>query len=111
MTSKRPSLPKVSEEMKRWSALLADEMKRWPETSVSSLFGMISVYRGDTIFALLPGTRGLDLPNAIATKLNGPGKTEREKWDSFTIEADKELGAVLRRLEGAYRQAKTTPPT
>jgi hypothetical protein len=107
MTSKRPSLPKVSEEMKRWSVLLADEMKRWPETRLSSMFGMISVYRGDTIFALLPGTRGLDLPNAITTKLNRPGKTEREKWDSFTIETDKELGAALRRLEDAYRQAKT----
>ena len=92
--------------MKRWSVLLADEMKRWPETRVSSMFGMTSVYRGDTIFALLPGTRAMELQNAIATKINRTGKAEREKWQSFTIESDAELGAALERLGEAYRAAK-----
>jgi hypothetical protein len=92
--------------MKRRSALLADEMKRWPETRVGSMFGMTSVYRGNTIFALLPGTRALDMPNAIATKLNRAGKTEGEKWQSFAIESDDALGAALERLDEAYRAAK-----
>ncbi len=105
MKTKRPALPKVSEEMKRWSALLVQEMKRWPEIRVSSMFGMTSVYRGDTIFALLPGTRALDMPNAIATKLNRAGKTEGEKWQSFAIESDDALGAALERLDEAYRAA------
>jgi hypothetical protein len=106
MAIKRPTFPKVSEEMKRWSALLADEIKRWPGTRVGSMFGMISVYRGDTIFALLPDKRGLELPNAIATKLNGPGQTEAKKWQSFVIESDQELKIALERLDQAYRAAK-----
>jgi hypothetical protein len=70
------------------------------------MFGMISIYRGDTIFALLPGTRGLELPNAIATKRNEPGQTEGEKWQSFAIEDDGELAAALKHLEEAYRKAR-----
>ena len=70
------------------------------------MFGMISIYRGDTIFALLPGTRGLELPNTIATKLNEPAPTEREKWQSFAIEDDGELAAALKHLEDAYRKAR-----
>jgi len=105
MAIKRPTFPKVSEEMKRWSVLLADEMKRWPETRVGSMFGMISVYRGDTIFALLPDKRGLELPNAITIKWNGAGKSEREKWQSFVIEGDNDLTAAIKQLEEAYRSA------
>ncbi len=106
MAIKRPTFPKVSEEMKRRSALLADEIKRWPEVRVGSMFGMVSVYRGNTIFALLPDKRGLELPNAIATKLKGPGKAEARKWQSFVIESDDALGAALERLDEAYRAAK-----
>jgi hypothetical protein len=69
------------------------------------MFGMISLYRGDTIFALLPDTRGLELPNAIATKLNGTRKSEGEKWQSFAIEDDGGLGEALRRLDEAYQRA------
>ncbi|MBB5318965.1 hypothetical protein [Tunturibacter empetritectus] len=70
------------------------------------MFGMFSIYRGDTIFALLPGTRGLEQPNTIATKLNEPGPTEREKWQSFAVEDDDKLAAALKRLEKAYRKAR-----
>ena len=70
------------------------------------MFGMFSIYRGDTIFALLPGTRALELPNTIAMKLNGPAQTEREKWQSFAIEDDGELAAALKHLEDAYRKAR-----
>ena len=70
------------------------------------MFGMISIHRGDTIFALLPGTRGLELPNAIATKRNEPGQTEGEKWQSFAIEDDGELATALKHLEEAYRKAR-----
>jgi hypothetical protein len=105
MATKRPALPKVSEEMKRWSVLLVEEVKQWPGTRTGRMFGMISLYRGDTIFALVPDTRGWELPNAIATKLNGIGKSEGEKWQSFAIEDDGELGEALKRLDEAYRRA------
>ena len=105
MATKRPALPKVSEEMKRWSVLLVEEVKQWPETRTGRMFGMISLYRGDTIFALVPDTRGLELPNAIAIKLNGTGKIEGKKWQSFAIEDDGELGEALKRLDEAYRRA------
>lgn len=103
---RRPTFPKISEEMKRWSVLLAEEMKRWPDTRVGRMFGMFSIYRGNTIFALLPDTRGLEMPNAIAIKRTGPGMTEGEKWQSFTIESDNQLGAALERLRKAYQSAE-----
>lgn len=107
MAIKRPTFPKVSEDMKRRSALLADEVRRWPETRIGTMFGMTSVYRGDTIFALLPCKRGLEMPNAIATKENGPGKKEAKKWQSFVIATDNDLGAALKHLEEAYSKANT----
>jgi hypothetical protein len=108
---KHPTFPKISDEMKRWSALLAEEMKSWPDVRIGSMFGMNSMYRGKTIFALLPEKRGLEFPNAIAIKRNGLGKladkTEKHKWQSIVIESDKDLNAVLKQLEDAYGKAKT----
>lgn len=107
---KHPTFPKVSDDMKRWSVLLADEMRSWPEIRVGSMFGMTSIYRGKIIFALLPDKRGLEFPNAIAIKRNDggkiPGKTEKHKWQSIVIESDNNLSAALKQLEEAYRRAK-----
>jgi hypothetical protein len=109
---KHPTFPKISDEMKRWSALLADEMKTWPDIRIGSMFGMTSIYRGKAIFALLPDKRGLEFPNAIAVKRDGlgqvPGKTEKHKWQSIIIESDQDLSTALKELEGAYSNAKTT---
>jgi len=106
-----PTFPKVSDEMKRWSALLADELKTWPEVRIGSMFGMTSIYRGKAIFALLPDKRGLEFPNAIALKRNDggeiPGKTEKHKWQSFILESDNDLRGALEQLAEAYRKAKT----
>lgn len=108
-----PTFPKISDDMKRWSTLLAEELKTWPEVHTSSMFGMTSVYRGKAIFALLPGKCGLEFSNAIAIKRNDgaqiPGKTEKHKWQSFIIETDNDLNAALKQLEEAYRKAKTAP--
>ncbi|HEX7157830.1 MAG TPA: hypothetical protein VF214_02355 [Edaphobacter sp.] len=86
---KHPTFPKISDEMKRWSVLLAGEMKTWPDIRIGSMFGMTSIYRGKAIFALLPDKRGLEFPNAIAVKRDGLG-----------------LSAALKQLEEAYRKAK-----
>lgn len=110
---KHPTFPKISDDMKRRSVLVADEMRQWPEIRIGSMFGMISIYRGKAIFALLPDKRGLEFPDAIAIKRNDgakiPGKTEKHKWQSIVIENDHDLSAALKHLEDAYRRAKTIP--
>src|SRR5262245_9274080 len=65
----RPSLPKLSEEMKAWSAALAAEVTTWPEVTTRPMFGFTALYRRDKIFAALPRTRGMESPNALAFKL------------------------------------------
>lgn len=102
---KHPTFPRISDEMKHHSALLAEEMRQWPEVRVGAMFGMTSIYRGETILALLPGKRGLELPNAIAIKQNRSGGKERHKWQSVLIESDADLGIALKQLEEAYRKA------
>ena len=109
---KRPAFTPVGEEMRRRSALLAAEVLRWPGVRVGKMFGMQSVYRGEVIFALLPGTRGLWEANAIMVKLYGvgeakkPRKREGEKWRSVPVVSDEDLTAALERLDEAYRSAK-----
>ena len=101
----RPKLPKVSDEMKRWSVLLQNELKQWPNTRTGKMFGLISVYRGDKIFALLPEARGFESPNAIATKRNNLPGAEGKKWQTFAIESDADLAAALEQLNHAYQAA------
>ena len=61
MATRRFTFPKISDEMKRYAALLEAELKRWPEVHTGKMFGMVSVYRGDRIFALLPASRRINL--------------------------------------------------
>ena len=53
----RPKLPKISEEMKAWSAALAGEVGEWPHVSTRSFFGFTALYRKDKMFAALPRCR------------------------------------------------------
>ena len=98
----RPKLPKVSEEMKRWSALLQTEVTQWPNTRTGKMFGLISVYRGKKIFALLPEARGFEHPNAIATKRNNLPGAEGKKWQTFIMETEADLTTALEHLHKAY---------
>ena len=70
------------------------------------MFGMVSVYRGDRIFAFLPATRTLQIPNSIMIKSDRPTKREGEKWDWLQIDSEADLPTALSRLDQAYRQAK-----
>ncbi len=103
MPSKRPTFAKVSDETKRLAALLEAELTRWPEVRTGKMFGMVSVYRNETIFALLPATRGLWSPNSIMVKPQRPAKREGEKWESVELNSEADLGTVLKRLDRAYR--------
>ena len=107
----RPSLPKVSEEMKAWSAALAAEITTWPGVTTRPMFGFTALYRHRKIFAVLPCTRGMETPNSLAFKLEsaGPrtlararrdpriGFTEMRKarWMNLEITSDANLRSAL----------------
>jgi len=52
--------------MRRISALIGDEILRWPEVTERPMFGMRAFYRKGVVFALLPDKRTMDRPNSIA---------------------------------------------
>jgi len=111
-TEPRFTFPKISAEMKRYAALLEAELKRWPNVRTGKMFGMVSVYRGDRIFALLPATRSLEGANSIMIKVERrgsqgrPEEREGKKWDAVEILTEADLTAALDRLQQAYARAK-----
>jgi hypothetical protein len=106
MAKKRFTFPKATEEMKRFAVLLENELKRWPEVRTGKMFGMVSIYRGDRIFALLPASRGLEGANSIMIKRERPAEREGKKWDSLEILSEADLAMALARLDEAYSKAK-----
>jgi len=119
----RPKLTRVSEEMKRLAELLEAEMLAWPNVTSRPMFGLNGIYRGSNIFAVLPRTRAMDVPDSIAFRLlKRPrniidelrnderivASTSEAKWISFAMESDSEIHAALKWLALAYRQAVKT---
>jgi hypothetical protein len=123
MKSKRTSqgLPKVSEQMKAWSAALGAEVGDWPQLSLRSFFGFTALYRKDKIFAVLPRTRGWGTANSLAFKLQSatPGARSRiekdprigftlmkkTRWFTFELSSDEDLHDALDWLGRAYEAA------
>ncbi|MFZ1011679.1 MAG: hypothetical protein WAN65_32885 [Candidatus Sulfotelmatobacter sp.] len=121
MKSTRPKLPRVSEQMKIWSAALSTEAGNWPQVTRRSFFGFTALYRRDKIFALLPRTRAMETPNALAFKLDSPsarmnallrhdpriGSTQMQKarWFTFEMSCDTDLRAAIEWLDRAYRKS------
>jgi hypothetical protein len=116
----RPKLPHVSEEMKRLAQLLETEILTWPNVTSRPMFGLNGIYRGTNIFAVLPRTRAMDIPDSIAFRLLKRTRhitaelhndkrivksTPEAKWISFVMESDSEIHAALNWLALAYRQA------
>jgi hypothetical protein len=117
----RPKLLPVSEETRRWSALLESELLSWPGVIVKRMFGLRALYRGKRIFAALPNSRGLGPDASILIKFNpmptaflkraqgdlrihtnSPGKG----WFSFTLASDTDLHDALDWLNHSYEAAK-----
>lgn len=123
LKSTRPKLPRVSEEMKAWSVALSTEVGDWKQVTGRDFFGFTALYRRDKIFALLPRTRAIKSPNALAFKLESPparvsallrqdpriGSTQMQKarWFTFEISCDTDLRAALEWLDRAYDAAGT----
>ena len=129
MRSKRPAQSRkhgpfvtASEEMKAWSAALSAELADWPNVSTRPMFGFTAVYRKKRIFAVLPRTRGIGSPNAIAFKLEnaGPRVMSRlraepriqttvmraRRWFALELSSNGDLKDALDWLARAYEAAK-----
>lgn len=119
-TSPRPTLPRASEEIKRFAGLLENEIVAWPGVRSRPMFGLTGLYRGRKIFAALPRTRTMDAPNSIAFRLPKRSRhitekmkndervivpTPEAKWISFIIESETDIHDALQWLAHAYDEA------
>ncbi|HXC48055.1 MAG TPA: hypothetical protein VNU20_07170 [Candidatus Sulfotelmatobacter sp.] len=113
----RPKLLPVSEEARRWSALLESELLAWPGVITKRMFGFRALYRGKKIFAALPHSRGFRPDACIFLKMKTmpPALLQRAKsdnrivmntpgngWFSFTLSSDTDLHDALEWLNHAY---------
>lgn len=117
-----PKLPKISEQMKAWSAALAAEVNDWLQVSSRSFFGFTAFYRKDKMFALLPRTRGMETPNSLAFRfdtrtasvrgrLQNDGRIrsaeiQKARWFSFELSSDSDLRDALEWLRRSYLAAR-----
>src|SRR5438445_10726526 len=119
--ARMPRFHKLSPEMQRWSAMLAEELEQWPGVTNKPMFGLTSFYRGRTIFAAVPKSRALGGTNSVIFKLPGsskwrgaalkdsriqPGNMETHKWFPFEIRDENDLRDALVWLERAFQSAK-----
>jgi hypothetical protein len=106
--SYQPKFARVSEEMRRLAVLLEEEVLRWPDVSIKPMFGMRAIYRNKVIFGLLPETKMINRPDAIAYKFADRPQERRQghQWQLFDIEDGSRLSEALQILDEAYRKAK-----
>jgi hypothetical protein len=117
----RPKLLPVSEETRRWSALLESELLSWPSVIAKRMFGFRALYRGKRIFAALPNSRGFSREASILLKFDPipaallqraeidsriRGNTPGKGWLSFALASDADLHDALEWLSHSYESAK-----
>jgi TfoX/Sxy family transcriptional regulator of competence genes len=121
--AKRPRLamPAVSEQMKAWSAALAEELTGWPQVETRTFFGFTALYRGEKIFALVPRSRAMGTPNTLAFKFEsltprlrtrlerdrrvGTTEMRASRWQTFELSSNSDLHDALDWLGLAYDAA------
>lgn len=118
-------MPRISEEMKQFSAVLEKELCGWPGVTSRPMFGMLAFYREGKIFAVLPRTRAFGIPNSIGFRFDPmpPDLRDRaaadsrisfekdasmRRWYSFELTSADELGDGLSWLSDAYEAARKT---
>jgi hypothetical protein len=120
----REQLSPVSEQMKAWSTALAAELSGWPQVTLKSFFGFTALYRGNTIFGLLPRTRSIFKTNAVAFRINFESANlqsliekdpriaafdkERARWFTFELSRDTDLHHALAYLGRAFEAARNS---
>lgn len=115
-----PKLLPVSEETRRWSALLESELLTWPSVVSKRMFGFRALYRGKRIFAALPNSRGFGPDASVLLKFNPMppallqrtqtdsrirGNTPGNGWLSFTLTSDTDVHDALEWLNSSYEAA------
>ena len=117
----------ISDQMKAWSAALAAEFQDWPQVTQKSFFGFTALYRGKSIFGLLPRTKSVFRPNAVAFRfesLNREVKALLEKdsrvaafdekktrWFTFDLSSDSDLHDALDYFGRAFDAARIRKKT
>jgi len=110
-------LYRPTEELVAWAGMLAAEVGSWPRVRSKPMFGLVSFYRGNRIFAALPRTRALDSPHSITFKFHGESAAARRArkelqphaargWASFELHSAEDMNQALEWLELAYRCAR-----
>jgi hypothetical protein len=85
------------------------------------MFGLTALYRRSKIFAVLPRSRGMESPNALALKLGPAGArvlthahsdprigftdAMKTRWLTFEMTSDSDLRGALEWLNRAYEAA------
>jgi hypothetical protein len=121
-TRQREQLPPVSEQMKAWSTALAAELREWPQVTQKSFFGFTALYRGKTMFGLLPRTRSIFKGNAVAFRINAANRSlqsliekdprisafdkDKARWFTFELSRDTDLHDALDYLGRAFAAAR-----
>jgi len=113
--------------MRAWSAALAAEFRDLPQVTQKSFFGFTALYRGKTMFGLLPRTTSVFTPNAVAFRFDSlsralkallekdsrisPFDKEKTRWFAFELSSDSDLHDALdylgRAFDAAGRPKKT----
>jgi hypothetical protein len=121
--TKRPSFPRIADEMKQWSAMIAQELNRWPNVKTRPMFGMLGFYRKAKIFAAVPVTRGISSANSIIFRItpmppelsrratddprvDAQSELSLKRWHSFEVNSAEDLRDALWWLNQAYERTK-----
>ena len=125
--STREKFLPASDQMKAWSSALSTEFHDWPQVAQKSFFGFTALYRGKTMFGLLPRTRSVFRPNVIAFRFESMKRTVKalldkdprvsafdkhnNRWFTFEISSDSDLHDALDYLGHAFDAARTPKKT
>lgn len=126
-SAKKGAPPKsypLSDEMKQWCALLAQELTTWGEVDARKMFGMTSFYRWETIFAAVPASKAYFSPSTIIFKLQTPNRRQQkslasdprvkpgfgigQKWYGYELASTADINGALEWLDEAFRTARAT---
>jgi hypothetical protein len=117
-------LPPVSDQMKAWSAALSGELRDLPQITQKSFFGFTALYRGKSMFGLLPRTRSIFAGNSVAFRFDRPSRAihaliekdprisafdkDKTRWFTFELSCDADLHDALDYLGRAFEAARTS---
>ena len=102
--------------------MLSQEVSNWPNVSSRPMFGFLSLYRKNAIFAALPHTRGVGTPNSFmfrfavmpsdlrekaqhTRQIRSEERSADAKWYIFELSSADDVREALWWLNQAYEAA------